>query len=294
MDQIILFLKRHSLVAGIVLMFAFTWPIDLAHSGVIPLKVPFGIYLFLGYGFGIASLLMTGLTHGRGAVVALFRRFFIWRVGWRWYLVAFLLYPSLITSGVLLNAALTHRPLDFGEVMAHRIFGTSANLLVFILPFFLVDAISNGEEIGWRGYVLPRLQAKHSALASSLILGVIWGFWHLPKYLAPGNTSSFALFMLKIVADSVLYTWLFNNTKGSLLLTTIFHASGNTAGVFLPIANTVIGSNAGALIFQILLETLVVIAVVIVAGSERLSRSEATQVQGSPATHSAPVSPVVF
>jgi membrane protease YdiL (CAAX protease family) len=165
---------------------------------------------------------------------------------------------------------------------------------VFILPFFLVDAISNGEEIGWRGYVLPRLQAKHSALASSLILGVIWGFWHLPKYLAPGNTSSFALFMLKIVADSVLYTWLFNNTKGSLLLTTIFHASGNTAGVFLPIANTVIGSNAGALVLQILVETLVVIAVVIVAGPERLSRSQAIQVQGSPATHSAPVSPVVF
>ena len=69
--------------------------------------------------------------------------------------------------------------------------------------------------------MLPRLQAKHSALASSLILGLVWGFWHLPKYLAPDYSGSFALNMVKFLTEAILYTWLFNNTRGSLLLTTV-------------------------------------------------------------------------
>jgi CAAX protease family protein len=284
MNKTTAFLKRYSLVIGTLLMFALTWPIDLAHAGVLPLNVPFVVYIFLGYGFVFASLIMTGLTLGKEGVIVLLRRFLIWCVGWKWYLVAFLLYPAIMISAVLLNAAWTHTALDFSQVFAHKIFGPSAKLLVLILPFFLFDAISNGEEIGWRGYVLPRLQAKYSALVSSLIVGVIWGFWHFPKFLAPGNNSSFALFMLKVMADAILYTWLFNNTKGSLLLATLFHASSNTAGVFLPIANTVTGNNTGALILQVALEIIVAVVVVMTAGRERLSRTESMQVQGSSST----------
>src|SRR5262245_51180116 len=147
MNETTAFLKRYSLVIGILLMFALTWPIDLANSGVLPLHVPFAVYIFLGYGFGLASLIMTGLSLGKEGVITLLKRFLIWRVGWKWYLVAFLLYPAILSSAVLLNAALTQTPLDFSEVFAHKIFGPSANLLAFILPFFLFDAIANGEEI---------------------------------------------------------------------------------------------------------------------------------------------------
>ena len=112
----------------------------------------------------------------------------------------------------------------------------------------MVSCPANGEEVGWRGYVLPRLQAKYNALVSSLIVGVIWGLWHIPKFLAPGNTSPFGWFMIKVIADAVLYTWLYNNTKGSLLLATLFHAAGNTAGVFLPVTTTVTGNNVNTLI----------------------------------------------
>jgi hypothetical protein len=122
MNKTTAFLNRYSLVIGILLMFALTWPIDLANSGVLPFQVPFVVYIFLGYGFGIASLLMTGLTLGKASVIALLKRFLIWRVGWRWYLVAFLLYPVILISAVLLNAALTHAPIDFSEVFAHKIF----------------------------------------------------------------------------------------------------------------------------------------------------------------------------
>lgn len=272
------FLERHALIVGIALMFLLTWPIDLAHSGKLPLQVPFPVYLFLGWGFVVAAVLMTALTLGKPGVVALLKRFLIWRVGWNWYLVALLLYPAILFSAVLCNAALTRTSLDFTDVFAHRIFGASAFLPLFIVPFFFVDAVSNGEEIGWRGYVLPRIQANHGALTASLIIGVIWGLWHLPKFLAPDNTSPFWLFMIRMMTDAVLYTWLFNNTRGSLLLTTAFHASANTAGVFLPIANTAVGSNVNTLVIQIVLQICVVIGVILFAGPERLSRTQSKQV----------------
>jgi uncharacterized protein len=271
--------KRHALILGIALMFLLTWPIDLAHSGRLPLQVPFLVYLMLGWGFVAAALIMTAVTLGKAGVVALLKRFLIWRVGLRWHLVALLLYPAILFSAVLINAFVSQTPLDFSDVFAHKIFGASAYLPMFIVPFFLVDFVCNGEEIGWRGYVLPRLQANHSALAASLILGVIWGLWHLPKFLAPDNTSPFWLFMIRTIAAAVVYTWVYNNTRGSLLLTTMLHAAANTAGVFLPIANTAIGSNVNTLVIQVILEVCGAIGVTAFAGADRLSRSQPKQMQ---------------
>ena len=273
------FLKRHSLIIGLALMFLYTWTIDLSNSRVLPFQVPFLIYITLGWGFIFTSLLMTGLTLGRDAVITLMKRFLIWRVSWKWYLAAFLLIPVIFTSAVLLNAAMTRSPLDFSTVAAHMIFGASANLPVLILPFFLFDFITNGEEMGWRGYVLPRLQAKYNALVASLILGALWAFWHLPKYLSPDNSASFVAGSVKILAEAIIYTWLYNNTKGSLLLTTIMHAAGNTAGAFLPMANTISGNNMGTLAIVVALEVVIAIVIVFTTGAERLSRIEEMQTQ---------------
>jgi len=290
MNRTTAFLKRYSLVIGIVLMFALTWPIDLANSGIVPIQFPFIVYLFLGWGFIFASVIMTGLTLGKDGVVALLKRYVQWRVGWQWYLAAFLLAPSLIVLAVYINAALVGVPPDFSTVMAHKIFGAPAYLPLFILPFFIVDFLANGEEIGWRGYVLPRLQAKYSALTSTLILGVIWGFWHLPKYLTHWNTVSFLWFMAHVLAVSVLYTWLYNGTRGSLLLVTLFHASTNTAGVFMPMANTVSSENMSAYIIYVLLEVIAAVIIIIVTGAERFSRTEPMQAQASSPTLSSQVS----
>ena len=285
------FLKRHSLVIGIALMFLLTWPIDLANVGLLPFKVPFLLYLFLGWGFGVASVIMTGLTLGKVGVISLLRRYVQWRVGWKWYLAPFLLAPVLIVGGVYLNAVLIGVSPDFSSVMAHQIFGKSAYLPFFIVPFFLTDLIANGEEIGWRGYVLPRLQAKYSALTSTLILGVIWGFWHLPKYLSHWNAVSFALFMVHTMAAAVLYTWIYNGTKGSLLLTALFHAAANTTGVFMPMASTISGANMGAYVIYISLEVLTAIALIVITGPKRLSLAEPIQAQSPVLANQ--ISPVV-
>ena len=133
--------------------------------------------------------------------------------------------------------------------------------------------------MGWRGYVLPRLQTKYSALVSSLILGLIWGLWHYPKFLAPGNTTSFALFMLDTTAKAILYTWLYNNTNGSLLLVTLFHAASNVAGVFLPVANTVTGSSMSAFGFVVALDVIAALLIAKLSGAENLSRTLPAQRQ---------------
>lgn len=273
------FLKRYSLIIGILLMFLLTWPIDLANAGLLPFQVPEVLAIFVGWGFILASLIMTGLTLGKAGVIALLKRYLIWRVDWKWYLVAFLLIPLISLIGVYLNAALTQTSVDFSKVLAYQLFGPSVNLALLIVPFFLFDAIANGEEMGWRGYVLPRLQANYSALTSSLILGVIWGIWHIPKFLTHWDTASFLWFMVDVLAKAVLLTWMYNNTRGSLLLVTLFHASFNTAGVVLPIANTVSDADLGARIIIDLLEVIVAVVVVISTGVEHLSQTEPKQTQ---------------
>ncbi|HJS20709.1 MAG TPA: type II CAAX endopeptidase family protein [Anaerolineales bacterium] len=276
------FLKRHSLSIGILLMFAFTWPIDLAYAGKLPFEVPFIVYLFLGWGFIAASVLMTGLTLGKDAVIALLKRYLYWRVGWKWFLVAFLLQPLLMVLGVYGNVLVSGVAPDYSEIIAYQIFGESATLWLFIVPFFLIDFIANGEEIGWRGYALPRLQARHSALIATLTLGLIWGVWHLPKFLSHWNAVSFAWFMAHTMAVAFLYTWIYNGTRGSLLLVTILHASSNTAGVFLPIANTVSSQNMGAYIGYVLFEWLAALVIVLATGAANLSRTEEKQIQEEP------------
>ena len=279
MNQIIVFLKRHSLMIGIILMFLLTWPIDLANSGLMPFKVPFLVYIFLGWGFIIASLVMTGLTLGKSGILALLKRYLIWRVDWQWYLIAFFLIPGLSFLGILINAAYTRTPIDFSTVLAYKIFGPSANLLLLAVPFFLFDAIANGEEMGWRGYVLPRLQAKYNALTSSLILAPIWALWHLPKFLTHWDTVTFLWFVVDVLAKTILMTWMLNNTRGSMLLVTLFHASFNTAGVLLPIANNLSNANMYMRAIISTLELLVAVIVALTSGPARLSRTEEKQVE---------------
>jgi membrane protease YdiL (CAAX protease family) len=96
----------------------------------------------------------------------------------------------------------------------------------------------NGEEGGWRGFALPRLQKQIGPLLGTIILGILWGAWHLPLMLIPAqNTLGHAVtltlllfFFLEITAKSISYTWLFNNTGGSLLIATLFHAAASING----------------------------------------------------------------
>lgn len=273
------FLRRHSLVIGLALMFLYTWTIDLSNSGVLPFQVPFAMTITLGWGFVFVSLLMTWLTLGKDEAVKLFKRFLLWRVDWKWWLVAILLLPVLRFIAIPLTTLLTGIPADYSRSMISDVIPLDAPLLALVVSWILFEILTNGEEIGWRGYVLPRLQAKHNALISSLIVGMIWSVWHLPRFFGMGLSGerSFVWFTIAHLALAVLYTWLSNNTRGSLLLVTLFHASGNTFGMFMPVKFAMTGD----ILFNLEIVFFVVAAIVvtILAGPENLSRTEEKQIQ---------------
>jgi membrane protease YdiL (CAAX protease family) len=108
--------------------------------------------------------------------------------------------------------------------------------VLFTLLFTLPYAI--GEELGWRGFALPRLQARHEPLVASVILGLFWGFWHTPAWIAWDSTElallPLTIMVLSTVVTAILFTWIFNRTGGSLLLVVLFHTSITSKGYFLP------------------------------------------------------------
>ncbi len=115
-----------------------------------------------------------------------------------------------------------------------------------ILPVFLLIYFANAlpEEYGWRGFALDPLQRRFNTLGASLVLGLIWGLWHLPLVFIEGTTQAsipFAEFVLQTMVLAVLYTWLYNNTGGSVLVAALFHASANIAGAAIPTWTTELG-----------------------------------------------------
>jgi len=207
-------MRRHPLIAFFVLAYALTWwtyPL----LKVSPLLGIPGLF-----GPALAAMIMASVTDGRAGLRALLSRTVRWRVGLPWYAVALGLPTvlSLVTAGL-------HYVLDAAT------FVQLGRLSVFDFVIFVLVV---GEELGWRGYALPQLLERWSALTSSLILGVLWGMWHLPTFLIPG-TPQYGLplpaFVLLTVEYSVLLTWLYLHT---VLLATLCHGAINLSqGLFL-------------------------------------------------------------
>jgi membrane protease YdiL (CAAX protease family) len=171
----------------------------------------------------IAAVIIAGLTNGFKGIKNLFSGFKTWKVSFWWYF-----------AGLLFILA----PLTFA--LFYLLFGGEApgpapdyTLLIFLLDLFL--SLITGplnEEAGWRGYALPRLQSRFSALTSSIILGILWGFWHLPLYFVEDRLPFYVFIFLNIIL-SILITWGYNNTKGSLIITVFFHFCFNFVGTYI-------------------------------------------------------------
>jgi membrane protease YdiL (CAAX protease family) len=163
----------------------------------------------------IAAFVVTGITEGKPGVKALWRRFWNRDLSLKWLLVILLLNPALRLVASLVDRTLSGQTYPF---LIPDIFPTLLGRLI----------IGIQEEFGWRGYALPRFQARWNALTSSIILGAIWAPYHLGNwFLPPGDPrrqDSFWEFALWIILLSILTTWIFNNTNGSILAAVLFHA----------------------------------------------------------------------
>jgi membrane protease YdiL (CAAX protease family) len=220
------------------LTYALSWliwvPLDLSHAGVSPfsrLEGVSGILRLLGVLMpAVAALILTGRSSGRTGIKALLGRLLIWRVGWRWWAAAVLVYPAL-----LVIAGLGYDWFSGGTSVS---FTPPASAAAFVVGtvFLLIAAL--GEEIGWRGVGLPGLQQRTSAFWASILLALGWGLWHLPFWLLLDTTDQFGLSYLALNAAlgipiTIYITWFFNHSRFSLLLPLVFHLAFNVVNTAL-------------------------------------------------------------
>jgi membrane protease YdiL (CAAX protease family) len=219
-----------NLLAYFLLTFAFTWTAwwasaEFAASGGALFGLGGPVFLLGVFAPALVAIAFAALHAGRDGVVRLLAPIGWWQVGARWYAFAI-----AYTAAIKLLAALIHRFVTGGW----PVFGTTPWLLM--LGAILVSTwVQSGEEVGWRGYALPRLARYLGLAGASIVLGVVWAVWHLPLFFLPGSGSdgqSFPIYVLHVTAVSVAMAWLFWRTGGSLLLVMVMHASvNNTIGI---------------------------------------------------------------
>ena len=260
--------RRYPLTAFFVLACALSWwPWILYSVDLLPNPI-------VGFGPFLAALVVLAVTEGKSGVVGLLRRMVRWRVGIQWYAVALLLPIVVILAAAALNVFLlgaqrTSSVADLG--------GWSSFLLLFLLSLLIPGLAGTWEEPGFRGYALPRLQFRYSALIASLILGVLWAFWHLPFVVTGEDIWIDAT--LFIIEWSIVYTWLFNNAKGSVLIVMLFHAMNNTFSSAFESQMFSGADSVNQAWLRLTLWGVVAIVLVIVYGSQNLSRKHLKQVE---------------
>ena len=215
-------LAHYPLASLFAIAFGVTWlgvfaQVAAVHGhAIVPPTIAAGLAVL---GCPLAALGVARATGGVTARNALLLRYLRWKVGFRWYAVALLVPVVLLaTAGILahlLGGPALHTSAPASTLLLNLIVGT------------LLYVRGNWEEMCWRGAALPRLQAKYEPLTASLIIGLVWGLWHLPYEFIPGHAvqvMGLPAYLAFTLGGSVILTWLFNQTDGSLLLVTLFHA----------------------------------------------------------------------
>jgi membrane protease YdiL (CAAX protease family) len=230
---------RHPLLSFFILAYAISWiltiPFILSEWGVLQGHFEF-IFAIKSFGPFLAAYLMTRIIEGKEGVVRLRQRIKQKRAGWMWYLFILAGIPALIILGITLQPGRLDGFLGLTPLLL------VSYPLTFIAVFFGGGPL--GEEPGWRGFALPRLQKRFGPLWGTLLLSVLWTCWHLPDFLtsaqgaAPGNVipnflTNFPLFFLLVTAIGVILTWIYNRTEESIFLVILAHASVNTPQVSL-------------------------------------------------------------
>ncbi len=234
-------LSRYPLVGYFTLTFAGAWLallpllLDTHGIGLVPITLPDVVFFILAglAGPTLAAFVMTAVTSGKAGVRQLLRRYVLWRVGIQWYLLVLLGPPLVLLLGETIFLGAT--PLKALIAKWPEIFTSYLPLVGIIVVFAQLL-----EEPGWTGFAVPRLQQKYGPLLGACILGVFWALWHLPTLFInsdigsgqvplPEVLPSMGRLILLAVISRIIWTWVFNNTKGSILIAILLHAASDAA-----------------------------------------------------------------
>ena len=240
-------MRQHPIAAYFTLAYAITWALHMPMVlgtdglGIFPYEVPMVLFVILFILGAIAgptmgAYLVTNALDGKEGRRKLFRRYFQWRVGLPWYVLAifgapiiYLIAGSIVLGGVPLTDLSANWPTFFSTYLP----------AVLIFPAL----ITWGEEPGWRGFALTRMQEHYHPLVSGATVGFMHSLWHLPVFLlisgpvafGPFDLPEFALNTAISVAIAILWTWVFNHAKGSILIAVLLHTSLNATQAWMSV-----------------------------------------------------------
>ena len=228
-----LWVKEHPIITYFILAYAISWiivaPLVASAQGFIDVSVPFALHYLNDYAPLSAAIITAAIANGTDGLRELFQRITKWRVGLGWVLVAAFSPLALfgIATGIVV-VGMGDEPPDLS------LLGT-----ITYLPYlgwggwiFWILTAGIGEESGWRGYALPKLQGHMSALSATLIVTLLWVGWHLPRFFYYGNYMILGFSVLPLAAHgflalAIVLTWLYNSTRGSILMAALFHGGYN-------------------------------------------------------------------
>ena len=223
-------LARYPLTFYFLIAYAFSWlvwvPLALSQdgAGLLSFQSPIGasasVFVASFVGPFLSAFIMMGVIEGKAGIGRLLRRIVLWRVGLGWYLFTLIGIPMILVLGVIVLPGAMASFKGLASVVPPRPW------LSMIVYVFLHGPL--GEEPGWRGFALPRLQRLHGPLVASLILGPLWALWHLPMFWVPAwsfppTLPNIGLFVIASIPFTIIMTWVFNNTKGSVLMAILLH-----------------------------------------------------------------------
>ena len=215
-------ISTYPLISFFGMAIVFTWlaVILLLLNPTLPVE-PFMILGALA-GPTLSAVIVIASAEGKAGLAIFFKRYLRWKAGIGWWLI--------VLFGILLSL---NTIASF--ILGFSIWNEFFRNLGLILPTYLITLIVGvilgplWEEPGWRGFALPRLQAQYGPFIGSVILGVMWAVWHAPGYLGGWMLSTVPALLVYSIAFSILATWVYNNSHGSILLMILLHSSSNAA-----------------------------------------------------------------
>lgn len=231
---------------------------------ILPASFSLTLLLLVVINAAIAAYILSGGLSGREEIRKMLGRLYIWKTGWKWYAMAVVFIPAIMIFSLI--ACTLYTGLSLSEITPQLSLGVASSVIITFGYITLIRGPLR-EEIGWRGFALPRLQYRYSPLVGTLILGILWTIWHLPLHLNgiyPGGMDGFIERFYFNIGITFLFTWIYNHSKGSLLMTTLFHTSVNTTATVLLIPGAIDGP------FSILFYILINIAAIAVIVKDRM------------------------